>query len=154
VPFGCAIVIAQEDTGNYAASTDPAGKAFPGEKLVVTFDRTRGFLDGRTDNLAVLASHEGSHVADDMQWLTTRRSDGLPQSIYEFERRGYSVGNSIAGGLGAPSIKYSFEDRTYNFPLPLTSAGQDRMEIMIKRECPNWNLSIFKSNTKPQRSQQ
>ncbi len=66
VPFGCAIVIAQGDTGNYAASTDPAGKAFPGEKLVVTFDRTRGFLDGRTDNLAVLASHEGSHVADDM----------------------------------------------------------------------------------------
>jgi hypothetical protein len=97
----------------------------------------------------------------DMNWLTRGQSDskwaglglspGLPHTAYEFEQRGYSVGNSIAEGLGAPSVKYSFEDRTYNFPIPLTPAGQDRMEIMIKREYPNWNLSIFKSNTKPQR---
>jgi len=153
------VVIAQGNTGNFAASTDPAGKAFPGEKLVVTFNT--GNLDGRTDNLAVLAGHEGSHVADDMNWLTHGQSDskwaglglspGLPHTAYEFEQRAYSVGNSIAEGLGAPSVKYSFEDRTYNFPIPLTPAGQDRMEIMIKREYPNWNLSIFKSNTKPQR---
>jgi hypothetical protein len=56
------VVIAQGNTGNFGASTDPAGKAFPGGKLVVTFNT--GNLDGRTDNLAVLAGHEGSHVAD------------------------------------------------------------------------------------------
>jgi len=151
------VVIAQGDAGGYGASTTDARKAFPGEKILVTLDKAQDAIN--SNDLPIIAAHEGTHVADDMSSLTKGRSDtkwvnlglspGLPQTILQFELKAFTVGFNIAEGLGRSSLSLG----KFDFSLPLTPAGIDRAEIMIKTDYKNWNMRIFQRNTNPSRSQ-
>jgi RHS repeat-associated protein len=124
-----------------------------GQNIRVVFDKASNFLGGDIKELAIEAAHEGVHVADGSDWVSSGFSANANPSIFQTEQDAYSVGNNVAYGLGAISINYTWGKKIYTIPLPLSQYGRDLTEVMIKRQYPLYNLDAFSRNTNMKRFQ-
>jgi hypothetical protein len=154
-------VIAQDNTGAFAATTAVAGNAVTptadnpnGQNIRVTFNSQSNFLGGgNVDNLALLGAHEGSHVADASDWVSSRFSNNALPSHYQTEFDAYHVTLNVAAELGYSSFSIGFNHAGGNttYPFSLASSQSDTngaLNTMINREYPNWNLDAFSRNTR------
>jgi RHS repeat-associated protein len=152
------VTISQGNVGSDTAATLVSGSTVAktagnpnGQNIRVVFDRASNLLNGDINFLAALSAHEGVHVADGSDWVTSGFSANANPSLLQTERDAYRVENSIAEGFGATSINYSWGKRSYDFALPLTLKGLANVDVMIKREYPLYNLDAFSKNTKMRR---
>jgi len=151
------VVVAQGNTGDYAAKTQVAGVAGAitadnptGQNIRVTLNKDLNLLGGdNTNGLAMLAAHEGSHVADASDWVASGFSSNANPSNYRTEFDAYRVTGNIAEGLGYSTWTETFgKNTTYSFSLPLTQNSNGAIGSMIKREYPGYNLHAFQRNTR------
>jgi RHS repeat-associated protein len=154
------VVIAQGNVGSGLADTAVAGNTVAktkdnpnGQNIRVTFDKRSNLLGADPASLAALAAHEGVHVADGSDWVTSGFSPNAMPSLLQTEWDAYQVTGSILEGLGAPTMTFPWPDRSYTFFLPL-SPTSSTLTKMIKNEYPKYNLDAFNRNTKIPRPQQ
>jgi hypothetical protein len=155
------VVIAQARTGAYAATTAVAGNTVAptadnpnGQNIRVTFNSRTDFLGGANlDNLALLAAHEGSHVANSSDWVSFGFSNNANPSRYQFEPDAYHVELNVATGFPYSTLSIDFTHANGNTTYPFSLASPQRemnatLNNMIRREYPNWNLDAFSRNTR------
>jgi RHS repeat-associated protein len=150
------VTIAQGNVGSGEAETQVAGSTVTktadnpnGQNIRVTFDKSSNLLSGAdAGSLGGLGAHEGVHVADASDWVSSGFSPNANPSSFQTEMDAYRVEASIGEGLGAGSMGLSFGKRDINFSLPLNAAGSAAIGAMIRRQYPKYNLDAFSRNTK------
>jgi len=102
------VTIAQGDVGAGKAETKVAGNTVAktefnpnGQNIRVTFDQDSNVLGVDINLLSSLAAHEGVHVADGSDWVSSGFSDKALPSGFQTEFDAYQVQGSILEGLGA-----------------------------------------------------
>jgi RHS repeat-associated protein len=149
------VTIAQGKVGADTVQTDVAGTAGAktadnpnGQNITVTFDKASNMLNGQNlEAVGSLTAHEGVHVADGSDWVSSGFSNNANPSHLQTEHDAYTVQANILQGLGASAATFSFGPRDYRFTLPLQSGSGGKIDAMIKREYPRWNLDAFHKNT-------
>jgi hypothetical protein len=149
------VTIAQGKVGADTAETAVVGAAGAktannpnGQNITVTFDKASNMLNGQNvDAVAALTAHEGVHVADQSDWVSSGFSDSAHPSNLQTDHDAYTVELNIFYGLGNSNAAISFGQRDYRFSLPLQSGSGGRIDSMIKREDPRWNLDAWQKNT-------
>lgn len=149
------VTIAQGKVGADTVQTVVAGTAGPktadnpnGQNITVTFDKASNMLNGQNvDAVGSLTVHEGVHVADGSDWVSSGFSNNANPSHLQTEHDAYTVQMNVLQGLGYPTAGFSFGPRNYNFSLPLQPGSGGKIDAMIKREYPRWNLDAFHKNT-------
>jgi RHS repeat-associated protein len=148
------VTIAQGNVGSGEAQTEVAGSTVAktqdnpnGQNIRVTFDRASNVLGADTNSLATLAAHEGVHVADGSDWVSSGFSNNALPSRLQTEWDAYQVQGSIAEGLGASFLRFPWPDRSYGILLPM-SPTSSTLAKMLKNEYPKLNLDAFSRNTK------
>jgi RHS repeat-associated protein len=79
-----------------------------GQNIVVTFDPGAFGKMAGTAALAITSAHEGSHVADGSDWVTSGFSRSMNPTEYQTEQRAFGVSAAIAEGSGAYPNGLSF----------------------------------------------
>jgi hypothetical protein len=158
------VVIAQGNVGQDQASVEVAGNTVAktsdnpnGQNIRVTFDKRSNMLSlggAGLDiyQLAGLTAHEGVHVADASDWVSSGFSPNANPSSFQTEFDAYQVEGTIAQGFGIPFLRYQWPDRTYGLFLPLSPTSAT-LTKMIKSEYPRYNMDAFSRNTKLPRPQ-
>ncbi|MFZ0634436.1 MAG: RHS repeat-associated core domain-containing protein [Candidatus Acidiferrales bacterium] len=149
------VTIAQGKVGADTAETAVAGAAGAktannpnGQNITVTFDKASNMLNGQNvDAVAALTAHEGVHVADQSDWVSSGFADSAHPSNLQTDHDAYTVELNIFYGLGNSNATISFGPRDYRFSLPLQSGSGGKVDSMIKREDPRWNLDAWQKNT-------
>lgn len=155
------VTISQGDTGGYAAETYVGGNLSAktaqnpnGQNILVVFNGGAHLLDsGDNASIAVLAAHEGVHVADGSDWISSGFSSNADPSRFQTERDAYAVGATIYQGLGYSSFYYQFGALRFNFSAPPKPVDGAETWFMIHTEYPNTNIDAFNRNTNVNRSQ-
>lgn len=160
------VVIAQGNTGSYAAVTQVAGATVAktadnptGQNIVVTLNKSLGLLDSNTSDVsamdvsAMVEAHEGSHVADASDWVSSGFSSEANPSHFQTELDAYHVTENIAEGLGYSSpltisFFHSTGNTSYPFSIPPNATNGAMNWLMIVHEYPNSNLDAFSRNTR------
>jgi hypothetical protein len=100
VPFGA--------VANGAAQTDPVYNQQTGQETYnVTFDPSK---INSTNDYAIDAAHEGTHVSDISSELANPSLGVL--SPFSLEYRGYQTSAYAASALGVPSISFNYDGRS------------------------------------------
>jgi RHS repeat-associated protein len=149
------VTIAQGKVGADQAETSVSQTVGPGTKdnpngqnITVTFDKASDLLNGKNlDAVGSLSGHEGVHVADASDWVSSGFSDSAHPSNLQTEHDAYTVQMNILQGLGHNSATFSFGGKDFTFSLPLTSGSGARIDAMIKRSDPRWNLDAWTRST-------
>jgi RHS repeat-associated protein len=148
------VVIAQGNVGSGLTDTAVAGNTVTktkdnpnGQNIRVTFDTRSNLLGADTTSLAAVAVHEGVHVADGSDWVSSGFSSNAMPSLFQTEWDAYQVTGSILEGLGAQTMTFPWPDRSYTFFLPLSPTSAT-LTKMIKNEYPKYNLDAFSRDTK------
>jgi hypothetical protein len=149
------VTIAQCKVGADQAETSvsqtvgPATKDNPnGQSITVTFDKASDLLNGKNiDAVGSLSAHEGVHVADASDWVSSGFSDNAHPSTLQTEHDAYTVQMNILRGLGHNRTTFSFGGKDFKFSLPLGSGSGARIDAMIKRSDPRWNLDAWVRST-------
>jgi hypothetical protein len=97
--------------------------------------------------VAALTAHEGVHVADQSDWVSSGFADSAHPSNLQTDHDAYTVELNIFYGLGNSNATISFGPRDYRYSLPLQSGSGGKIDSMIKREDPRWNLDAWQKNT-------
>jgi len=119
-----------------------------GQNITVMFDKASNMLNGQNvDAVGSLTAHEGVHVADGSDWVSSGFSNNANPSNLQTEHDAYTVQANILRGMGYSSATFSFKRRDYKFSLPLQPGSGGKIDSMIKREYPRWNLDVFQKNT-------
>jgi RHS repeat-associated protein len=149
------VTIAQGKVGADTAETAVVGAAGAktannpnGQNITVTFDKASNMLNGQNvDAVAALTAHEGVHVADQSDWVSSGFADSAHPSNLQTDHDAYTVELNIFYGLGNSNATISFGSRDYRYSLPLQSGSGGKIDSMIKREDPRWNLDAWQKNT-------
>jgi RHS repeat-associated protein len=129
----------------YDPKTNPNG-----QNIWVIFDKKSNVLGAEANSLASLAAHEGVHVADGSDWVSSGFSNNALPSSFQTEWDAHQVQGSISEGLGASEITFPTTNRNYTIFLPMSPTSSTLMKI-IKSEYLLYNLDAFSRNTKQPR---
>lgn len=119
-----------------------------GQNITVTFDKASNMLNGQNlDAVGSLTAHEGVHVADGSDWVSSGFSDNAHPSDLQTEHDAYAVEMNVLYGLGRNNATFTFGGKDFKFSLPLRSGSGGRIDAMVKRSDPRWNLDAWVRST-------
>jgi len=158
------VTIAQGNTGSYAATTKVGGnRSAPtrinpnGQNILVTYSSSSQWLDS-SNNAWVASSiaHEGVHVADGSDWVSSGFSASANPSRLQTESDAYTVQGNILRALGSPQYSFGHGSANFQFSSPpdvrRAPAGAETW-LMLKASYPNLENDAFSRNTRVNRSQ-
>jgi RHS repeat-associated protein len=98
-----------------------------GQNITVTFNTKPFNADAGSAALAITSAHEGSHVADASDWVSSGFSNAMLPTSYATESRAFGVSAAIAEGSGAYPNGLSFG--SFTIWQPMWNAGQVQQGI-------------------------
>jgi hypothetical protein len=114
--------VTQASGGSPVTSDNPNG-----QNISVTFN-TKTFNDNAgSAALAITSAHEGSHVADASDWVSSGFDSAMKPTSYATESRAFGVSAAIAEGSGAYPNGLTFGSTT--IWQPMWNAGQVQQGI-------------------------
>jgi len=139
------VTISQGNTGQYGAETFVGGNVSAktadnpnGQNILVTFNSGLHLLDsGDNAGAAALAAHEGVHVADGSDWVSSGFSANANPSRFQTERDAYAVAASIYEGLGYSSFHYQIGATRLVFSAPPVATVEPRRGSCSRRNIPD-----------------
>jgi hypothetical protein len=103
-------------------------------------------------DLAALAAHEGVHVADGSDWVSSGFSNNALPPNFQTEWDAHQVQASILHALGAGFVWFQGGNRTYGIFLPLSPTSSTLVKV-VKSQYPRYNEDAFSQNTRLPRPQ-
>ena len=114
--------VTQASGGSPVTSDNPNG-----QNITVTFNKKPFNDDAGSAALAITSAHEGSHVPDASDWVSSGFSNAMLPTSYATESRAFGVSAAIAEGSGAYPNGLSFG--SFTIWQPMWNAGQVQQGI-------------------------